>query len=236
MCYTVFILTGKGKSKLYKAVIFDLDGTLLNTIDDLAAAANHTLAQLGLPQHTTAEIMSYVGNGIPMLLRRMVPQPPREEDIRRAAPIFDAYYTAHKQDVTAPYPGIPEMLDAAAAHGVKLAVLSNKKHAATQPIIRHYFGDRFAIVQGLEDGMPAKPDPTGVNRVLTALGCAPGEVLYVGDSDTDMLTARGAGLFACGVLWGFRSREVLLEGGAQVLCENAAQLTRLILETDNFTA
>ncbi len=214
---------------MYKAVIFDLDGTLLNTIDDLAAAANHALLQAGLPTHTTAEIMSYVGNGIPLLIRRMVPQPPLEEDIRRAAGFFDPYYAAHKQDVTAPYPGVIAMLDAAAAQGVKLAVLSNKKHAMTVPIIRHYFGDRFTVVQGLEEGMPAKPDPTGVERVLAALGCAADEVLYVGDSDTDMLTARAAGLKACGVLWGFRSRENLLEGGAQVLCADVAQLERLIL-------
>lgn len=216
---------------MYKAVIFDLDGTLLNTIDDLAAAANHALTQLGLPPHTTAEIMSYVGNGIPMLIRRMVPQPPQDEDIRRAAELFAPYYAAHKQDCTAPYPGIPEMLDVFAAHGIKLAVLSNKQHAMTQPIIHHYFGDRFAVVQGLADGMPAKPDPTGVNLVLEALGCAREEVLYVGDSDTDMLTARAAGLTACGVLWGFRSREVLLQGGAQVLCSTVEELQQLTLTT-----
>ena len=123
------------------------------------------------------------------------------------------------------------MLDELAARGVKLAVLSNKQHAMTQPIIRHYFGERFAVVQGLCDGIPAKPDPTGVALVLEALGCAKEEVLYVGDSDTDMLTARAAGLTACGVLWGFRSREVLLDGGAQVLCANAGELLRLTLDT-----
>lgn len=216
---------------MYKAVIFDLDGTLLNTIDDLAAAANHTLAQLGMPAHTTAEIMSYVGNGIPMLIRRMLPQPPREEDISRALALFAPYYADHKQDRTAPYPGIPEMLDALAARGIKLAVLSNKQHAMTQPIIRHYFGDRFAVVQGLCEGIPAKPDPAGVELVLKALDCAKEDVLYVGDSDTDMLTARAAGLTACGVLWGFRSREVLLEGGAQVLCADAGELLRTVLDT-----
>ena len=215
---------------MYKAVIFDLDGTLLDTIGDLAAAANHALSQAGLPTHTTAEVMSYVGNGIPMLIRRMVPQPPQEADIDRVSPVFSAYYAAHKEDTTAPYPGILSMLDAAAAAGVKLAVLSNKQHAMTVPIIRHYFGERFAVVQGLEAGMPAKPDPTGVRRVLDALGCPAGDVLYVGDSDTDMLTARNAGLRACGVLWGFRSREVLLQGGAQVLCADAAELARLILD------
>lgn len=214
---------------MYKAVIFDLDGTLLNTIDDLAAAANYALQQAGFAPHTTEEIMSYVGNGIPMLIRRMVPQPAREEDIRCVTPFFETYYATHKQDFTAPYPGILAMLDTITARGVKVAVLSNKKHAMTLPIIRHYFGERFAAVQGAEDGMPVKPDPTGAYRVLDALGCAPTDVLYVGDSDTDMLTARAAGLTACGVLWGFRSREVLLEGGAQVLCADADELTQLIL-------
>lgn len=217
---------------MYKAVIFDLDGTLLNTIDDLTAAANHTLAQLGMPVHTTAEIMSYVGNGIPMLIRRMLPQPPREEDIPRALEIFAAYYAEHKQDLTAPYPGIPELLDTVLARGVKTAVLSNKQHAMTLPIIRHYFGDRFTVVQGACEAVPPKPDPTGVQLVLKTLDCTAQEVLYVGDSDTDMLTARAAGLTACGVLWGFRSRDVLLEGGAQVLCADAEELLRCILDTE----
>ncbi len=215
---------------MYKAVIFDLDGTLLNTIDDLAAAANHALAQLGLPVHTTAEIMSYVGNGIPKLVERMVPQPPRREDTVPAMELFAAYYAAHKQDATAPYPGICNMLDALAARGVKLAVLSNKQHTMTLPIIRHYFGERFTVVQGAAEDIPVKPDPTGVNRILQTLGCSRDEVLYVGDSDTDMLTACNAGLTACGVLWGFRSREVLLQGGAQHLCATADELLRLALQ------
>ncbi len=215
---------------MYKAVIFDLDGTLLNTIDDLAAAGNHTLRRLGLPTHTTAEFMSYVGNGIPMLIRRMVPQPPQEATVQAAAAEFAAYYALHKQDTTAPYPGICDMLDALADAGVRTAVLSNKAHAMTVPLIHHYFGESFFAVQGLEDGMPAKPDPTGVNKLLAQLGMDAGEVLYVGDSDTDMQTAVAAGLDSCGVEWGFRSRQVLLEGGARYLCDTPAALQRLILQ------
>ncbi len=215
---------------MYKAVIFDLDGTLLNTIDDLAAAGNHTLQALGLPTHTTAEFMSYVGNGIPKLIRRMVPAGSDEATVAAAAAIFAEYYAAHKQDTTAPYPGIPAMLDALADAGVQAAVLSNKAHAMTVPLIRHYFGGRIPLVQGLEDGMPAKPDPTGVNRLLPQLGCSKGQVLYVGDSDTDMQTALAAGLDGCGVTWGFRSRQVLLDGGAKFLCDTPAALQQLILQ------
>lgn len=214
---------------MYRFVIFDLDGTLLNTIGDLAAAGNHTLAALGLPTHTVAQFTGFVGNGIPMLIRRMVPQPPQADTVRRAAAVFDDYYAAHKEDTTAPYPSILPMLDALAAHGVTMAVLSNKNHLMAAPLIRHYFGDRFAAVQGLEEGMPPKPDPTGVRRLMTRLGAAAPEVLYVGDSDTDMYTAAAAGLDSCGVLWGFRSREVLLAGGAKHLCATAAELQALVL-------
>lgn len=214
---------------MYQAVIFDLDGTLLNTIDDLAAAGNHTLQTLGLPQHTVAEYMGFVGDGIPMLIRRMVPQPPQEAVVQQAAAEFDRYYAAHKEDATAPYPGIVALLQALAAHGIRTAVLSNKKHAMTAPIAAHYFPGLFCVVQGLEDGMPAKPDPTGVRRVLAKLQVPERQVLYVGDSDTDMRTAAAAGLDSCGVLWGFRSREVLLKGGARHLCRTAEELLTLIL-------
>lgn len=217
---------------MYRAVIFDLDGTLLNTIDDLAAAGNHALGALGLPLHTLAEFTAYVGNGIPTLIRRMVPQPPEEETVRRAAAAFADYYSVHKEDTTAPYPGIEAMLDALRAHGVKLAVLSNKAHVMTRPLIYHYFGDRFAAVQGLEDGMAPKPDPAGVRRLLGRLETPAEQVLYVGDSDTDMQTAAAAGLMSCGVLWGFRSKEVLLAGGARHLCADTAALQALILGQD----
>lgn len=214
---------------MYKAVLFDLDGTLLNTIDDLAAAGDHTLRALGLPTHSVAEYMGFVGNGIPKLIERMVPQPADPDTVRRAARIFDEYYQQHKEDATAPYPGIPELLDTLLHRGLRLAVLSNKKHEMTAPIIRHYFGDRFCAVQGLTDGMAAKPDPAGAERLVAALGLPKNEILYVGDSDTDMQTARNAGLTACGVLWGFRSREVLLAGGAGHLCATPAELCQFIL-------
>ena len=214
---------------MYKAVIFDLDGTLLNTIDDLAAAGNYTLAQMGLPQHTTQEFMRFIGNGIPKLIRRMLPSDADEAAFQRAAALFDAYYSLHKQDATAPYPGIPPLLEHLRTAGVRMAVLSNKAHHLTVPIIRHYFGDVFDAVQGLEDGIPAKPAPAGANRLLEKLVLSPEEVLYVGDSDTDMRTAAAAGLTGCGVLWGFRSRETLLNGGAKLLVGDAAALEQLIL-------
>lgn len=214
---------------MYKAVIFDLDGTLLNTIGDLASAGNYTLSRLGLPLHTVEEYMGYVGNGIPKLIERMVPQSTDAPTLQQAAEIFDDYYQQHKADTTAPYPGLVSLLDTLAAQGIQAAVLSNKKHCMTQPIVQHYFGDRFAAIQGLDENTPAKPDPTGVNRLLARLGQPKNEVLYVGDSDTDMATAQAAGLTACGVLWGFRSREVLLAGGAHYLCADAEELKRLIL-------
>lgn len=214
---------------MYQAVIFDLDGTLLNTIDDLAAAGNYTLAQLGLPPHTVQEFMGFVGNGIPNLLHRMLPPDADEATFRQAAVLFDAYYSHHKEDVTAPYPGIPPLLTHLHDAGVRMAVLSNKAHHLTVPIIRHYFGEMFDAVQGLEDGIAAKPDPSGVDRLLKVLALPREAVLYVGDSDTDMRTAAAAGLTGCGVLWGFRSKETLLAGGATHLAETPAALEELIL-------
>ena len=214
---------------MYKAVIFDLDGTLLNTIDDLAAAGNYTLAQMGLPLHTVREFTGFVGNGIPKLLRRMLPPDADEAVFQRAAALFNDYYSLHKEDSTAPYPGIQQLLTHLQAAGVRMAVLSNKAHHLTVPIIRHYFGDAFDAVQGLADGIAAKPDPSGANRLLEALALPREAVLYVGDSDIDMRTAAAAGLTGCGVLWGFRSRETLLAGGAVLLAEDTTALERLIL-------
>jgi len=213
---------------LYKAVIFDLDGTLLNTIDDLSAAGNYTLRQLGLPEHTVADFTGYVGNGIPKLISRMLPAD-RQQLRDQALEIFSDYYALHKADRTAPYPGIPQLLAALSAAGVRLAVLSNKAHDMTLPIVRQYFGDRFFAVQGLAPGMAAKPDPAGAIALVQGLGFDQKDILYVGDSDTDMRTAHNAGLVACGVLWGFRSEKVLLAAGAEYTVLSAEQLRQLIL-------
>ena len=215
---------------MYKAVIFDLDGTLLDTIGDLAAAADATLRALGWPTHTVEEYKRMVGNGVPKLIERFLPPQHRDEETcRRAAQLFFPYYDAHKEDMTAPYPGISELLCTLKAHGVRLGVVSNKENALTQGVIAHYFPGMFDAVAGHTLGTPAKPDPHLVNGMRAAFGLAPGAVLYVGDSDVDVETAHNAHLAACGVLWGFRTEAELRAAGAEFLVHTPAELAALIL-------
>lgn len=230
-------MDGKERSEkeaeiLYKALLFDLDGTLLDTIGDLAAAADETLRALGWPTHTVEEYKYMVGNGVPKLIERFLPPGHRDEETRRrAAALFFPYYDAHKQDTTAPYPGIPALLAALKARGVKLGVVSNKENALTQGVIAHYFPGVFDAVAGHTLGTPTKPDPHLVHAMRAAFGLAPEEVLYAGDSGVDIETAHNAGLAGCGVLWGFRTREELRGAGADFLVHTPDELRALALGT-----
>ncbi|MFR5630434.1 MAG: HAD family hydrolase, partial [Ruthenibacterium lactatiformans] len=179
---------------MYRAVIFDLDGTLLNTIGDLAAAANHTLAEMGFAPHTEEEYKYMVGNGIPKLIERFLPPGHRDKATQaQAARLFFPYYDAHKEDATAPYPGIPALLAALHGAGVKLGVVSNKEDALTKSVVSHYFPGLFDAVAGHTLGTPTKPDPHLVNGMRAAFGLSAQQVLYVGDSGVDIETARNAG-------------------------------------------
>lgn len=210
--------------------IFDLDGTLLDTLQDLAAAGNHTLSAMGLPTHHYQAYKQFVGNGVPTLVQRMLPEKNRgESTLALAQSLFEKYYTAHMRDLTAPYPGIVEMLANLKAAGVQMAVLSNKPDALARPIVEDYFPGIFPWVMGLAEGFEAKPHPGSALYLLRQMGAAPTQTLYVGDSNVDMQTAAAAGLRSCGVLWGFRTREELLAAGANLLAENAAELEQLIL-------
>lgn len=214
---------------MYTHVIFDLDGTLLNTIDDLADAGNHVCTAHGWPLHTVEEFKLMVGNGIPKLVARFVPDGLNEAELNDALAEFSAYYGAHKADKTAPYPGIAEAVAAVKAMGVTAAVLSNKDDALAGPVVEGYFPGLFSLVQGALPGVPTKPDPTLLYRLLERLGAKPGTTLFVGDSNVDILTGRNGGLDTCGVLWGFRSRRELEEAGAGCIVETPEQLTELIL-------
>lgn len=214
---------------MYSCVIFDLDGTLLDTLADLAAAGNHALSAQGLPTHETEAYRSFIGNGIPNLIRRMLPEGSSEALQSETLRLFSAYYAAHNSDRTKPYDGIPELLDTLHARGIKTAVVSNKAHVFSVELIRRFFGETVCTVYGAGNDLPRKPDPAAVLRVMKELGVQPEEALYVGDSDVDMLTARNAGLDSCGVLWGFRSERVLVESGARFLAKDAGELERVIL-------
>lgn len=213
------------------AVIFDLDGTLLNTLGDLRAATNHALEVRGLPPHSMEEIRQFIGNGIRLLICRAMPEGTPEAEIDAALDDFKAYYAAHIHDRTVPYDGIPQLLTALRKRGIKVAVLSNKIDSASQQLIEHFFPGKTDVVFGEHVGVPRKPDPTSCRMVMQQLGVQPEQVLYVGDSGTDMQTAKNAGLYAVGVTWGFRSKEVLLEYGADVLVHRPEQILQ-ILDSD----
>lgn len=213
------------------AVIFDLDGTLLNTLGDLRAATNHALEVRGLPPHSMEEIRQFIGNGIRLLICRAMPEGTPEAEIDAALDDFKAYYAAHIHDRTVPYDGIPQLLTALRKRGIKVAVLSNKIDSASQQLIEYFFPGKTDVVFGEHVGVPRKPDPTSCRMVMQQLGVQPEQVLYVGDSGTDMQTAKNAGLYAVGVTWGFRSKEVLLEDGADVLVHRPEQILQ-ILDSD----
>lgn len=210
------------------AVIFDLDGTLLNTLGDLRAATNHALEVRGLPPHSMEEIRQFIGNGIRLLIRRAMPEGTPEAEIDAALDDFKAYYAAHIHDRTVPYDGIPQLLTALRKRGIKVAVLSNKIDSASQQLIEYFFPGKTDVVFGEHVGVPRKPDPTSCRMVMQQLGVQPEQVLYVGDSGTDMQTAKNAGLYAVGVTWGFRSKEVLLEYGADILVHRPEQILQIL--------
>ncbi len=213
----------------YQAVFFDLDGTILNTLDDLADSANHVLAAKGFPVHPTERYKTFVGNGIPKLIERMLPSGASEQIIADTLTDFQAYYALHKNDKTAPYPGIPELLQALKARGIKLCVLSNKQHDLSVAIVRHHFGaDTFNIIQGQSDRFPTKPDPTSCRFIMEQLSISAPHTLYVGDSNVDMQTAHNAGLIACGVSWGFRSVEELTQAGADVIVTRPSDILSFV--------
>lgn len=216
---------------MLRAVIFDLDGTLLNTIDDLADAGNWVCAQNAWPLHTIEEYKRFVGNGIPTLCRRFSPENARGEEQQAAVlAAFSARYAAHKQDKTAPYPGAADAVRALGAAGVACGVFSNKEDSLAKAVMAHYFPGVFRHVRGAAAGCPPKPDPAGLYALLEEMGLTPGpEVWLVGDSDVDVLTGKNAGLPVCGALWGFRGRQELAAAGAGLLAETPADLPGLLL-------
>lgn len=218
------------KNKSTELVIFDLDGTLLDTIDDLAVSANYALRLYGYPEHELKKYCFFVGNGITKLIERALPEKARQEStILQLRKVFVEYYQQHKTDLTHPYPGIPELLDDLKSAGIHLAVASNKYNQGTQELIRHYFGpDLFTVVLGQRDNIPVKPDPAIVNDILQQTGIAKANTLYIGDSGVDMQTANNSGLTSIGVTWGFRPRQELEANGARYIVDKPQQIKEAI--------
>lgn len=211
-------------------LIFDLDGTLLDTIGDLAVACNASLALRGLPQHSYEEYCGFVGNGIMRLVERALPEPLRTpENVALMRADFVRYYTEHIDAYTKPYEGIPELLRELQRRGLHMAVASNKFQAGTEKLIGLFFPDiRFEAVLGQRPGVPLKPDPAVVEEILALTGVARERVLYVGDSGIDIETARAAGVRSAGVSWGFRARAELEEAGAGRIVDRAEELLGML--------
>ena len=211
-------------------VIFDLDGTLLNTIGDLAAACNVVLGKRNLKQHTYEEYCSFVGNGILRLVERALPEELRTpEFVAEVRNDFVAYYTAHIDEFTKPYDGMQELLRELRRRGVKVAVASNKFQAGTEKLVGLFFRDvDFVGVLGQRPNVALKPDPQIVEDLLSVSGVAREKVLYVGDSGIDMQTAHAAKVRACGCSWGFRRREELAEAGADYIVDHAEEILALL--------
>lgn len=216
---------------MYRTVIFDLDGTILNTIDDLADAGNYVCRENGWPEFSVEAFKGMVGHGIPNLVSRFSPKEARTpERLTQTLKAFSRRYGAHNMDKTAPYPGIPEMLERLKAAGIQLAVYSNKEDGFSRILVEHYFPGVFSLVRGKVEGIPVKPDPTGVRKVMEALHAHPEQTIFVGDSSVDIQTGHHAGMAACGVTWGFRSRDSLAAAGAEYLADQPKALENLILE------
>ena len=202
--------------KRYSTFIFDLDGTLLDTLADLAASVNYALGSCGLPQHTTDDVRRFVGNGVRVLMERAVPQGAQNPLFDTAFATFRQHYLEHSLNTTRPYDGIPQLLAELRQRGCRLAVVSNKFYAATQELCRHFFADTISVAIGEHEaeGIRKKPAPDTVVEALRQLGVSSEGAVYVGDSDVDVLTARNSGLPCISVLWGFRSRDFLIQHGA----------------------
>lgn len=213
----------------YKLAIFDMDGTILNTIDDLAASLNAVLEKSGFPTRTMDEVISFVGDGLRTLIERGVPDGSDSETVDRVLADFQAYYAVHCADRTAPYDGIIELLKNLRTNGCMTAVVSNKVDDAVQELCKKYFDGLFDYAVGERSGILRKPAPDSVNEVLEKLNVSRENAVYIGDSEVDIKTAENAGMDSIIVEWGFRERDFLLKKGAKTIVSAAKEIENIVL-------
>ena len=210
-----------------KAVIFDLDGTLLNSVEDLACAMNHALKLYNYPEHSVEEIKEMVGRGLSFLIKSAAPNC-SEEDFLKMKSAFIEYYDKNSQKCTKPYAGIVPLLASLKNNGIKLAVVTNKPNVLLGNILTPIFGDIFDSVTGQIDGIPTKPDPTLTLALIKKMSLIPNECAFVGDSDTDMQTAINAGILPIGAAWGYRSRDIIAAAGAKYIADYPSDILNII--------
>ncbi len=212
----------------YTTCIFDLDGTLLDTLEDLKNSVNYALLQKGYPERTVSQVRSFIGNGIPMLIKRAVPADTPEADFEETLAIFKAHYQIHLADNTCPYDGVPEALQTLKSNGIKLGVVTNKAHEAAVELVKKHFGNLIDVTIGQKMSLPTKPDPSSLFEAMNLLESDAENVLYLGDSDVDVLTAHNAGVDCMGVSWGFRDRELLVSAGAEYVIDNPQEIIKIL--------
>lgn len=212
----------------YKAIIFDLDGTLTDTLEDLFLSTNYALRSCDLPERSLDEIRRFVGNGVRKLIERAVPEGTETRMSERCFETFRTHYVVHCQDHTCLYPGIASLLTSLHAKGYLMAVVSNKIQASVTELAHTFFQGVIDVAIGEQTGIPRKPAPDMVQAALAQLGATASEAIYVGDSEVDLLTAANAGLPCISVLWGFRSRDFLLAHGASTLAESPQDILKLV--------
>lgn len=217
---------------MYQLAIFDLDGTLLDTIKDLSFSCNYALRSCGFKEHDIETYKTYVGNGVYTLVERALPVEVRnKETILKVKAVFDAHYKEHSEDYTKPYEGILTLLDNLRKKGIHCAVVSNKTHDFTVELVERMFEGKIELAYGKREGIPLKPSPEGVLEVIRHFNLPKEACIYIGDSNVDMLTAKNAKVTSVGVLWGFRSLEELKEAGAQYLAKDTIALEAIITKT-----
>ena len=214
----------------YKLAIFDLDGTILNSLEDLTDSVNHALELNSFPTHSIDEIRTYIGNGARLLAKRSLPADADEATVDKVLADFQAYYKTHSDIKTRPYDGVLSALNTLKKSGVKLAVLSNKPDAATQTLCKRYFGDIFDYVSGEKTGIPRKPAPDGVEVILNQIGADKCDAVYIGDSEVDVETAVNSGLNCISAAWGFRDEAALKAAGAKCIVYDVSALLDAILK------
>lgn len=210
--------------KQYDTYIFDLDGTLLATLNDLTASTNYAMRAFGMPEHSIDDVRRFVGNGIKKLIERAVPQGTENPKYEEVYDVFMKHYLEHSLDTTKPYDGIPELLAELKRRGKKMAIVSNKYCTATEALCRHFFNDYISVAIGESETIRKKPAPDSVFEAMRRLGADPATSVYVGDSDVDVATARNSKLPCISVLWGFRDKDFLIEHGATTFVEKPMQI------------
>ena len=219
---------------MVKAVIFDLDGTLVNSLEDLASSTNYALKQFGFKTHKTEAYKYFVGDGIPKLIERALPKNINAQNIRlEVLDCFLKHYRVHYADKTTVYEGIRELLNDLKRKSIKLAIISNKAQEMASTVVNKLFNNEFEIVYGKQEGYPAKPDAKLTLKLISELEVEPQECLFVGDSGMDMATAKNAGCFGVGVLWGFRDKTELCKNSAKFIAEKPCEIMDLVKEFNN---